>query len=357
MAASSRDSEDVLAGPTVVDWVFVLGAVTGVGGTETRMSEAAQLVVQEGGRVKALVWADSVDTILVQTLVAAGVQVHTTRNVISYLSFLCSHRGATFFTFGLRPSVVMRVLRAITGHRSTILGLRNGLDASWAPWMHKVDRLSSRWQDAYLVNSQAVRDHLIKWGAKSDSIFLVEGALGSEWSAPAERAKRDKPVIAMVGNDRTEKNQLFGLETMLRLDSSIADIRIFTDDATRLRSALAQRSSPAVTFVEGHRLTPSDYDDIDILVMPSLSESVPRTILEARARGCQVVTSDAGSSASMIDAMTSTVVRGFDPSDWEAALRIAIEHHRRLSRVNGDAGRSTGEYVADVKRLVRGLMP
>jgi len=342
---------------TTNDWVYALGAVTGVGGTETRMSEAARTVVRRGGRVRAVIWSASRDTSIVRMMEDAGVEVHTTQSVLSYLFFLGASRRAAIFTFGLRPSLAARLLRFSIRRHGSVLSLRNGLDAGWSAWMHRVDRLSSRWQDGYLVNSQAVRDHLIKWGAKPDNIFLVEGALSEEWFTPADHIKRSRPVMAMVGNDRPEKNQLFGLKTMLRLEPSSVAIRVYTDNATRLREAVDQHSSLVIDFIEQRRLGPSDFDDIDILVMPSLSESLPRAILEARARGCQIVTSNVGSSASMIDTATSSVVDGFEPSEWETAFRRAIERHRVARRVTSHMIRTTGDYVADIDRITRGLTP
>jgi len=334
-----------------VDWVYVLGDVTGVGGTERRMSEAAASLVAAGGRVTAFVSSVHTASPLTTLLSESGIGVRNTRSILELARFLRRRSTATVFTFGIRPSLVLRGLRAARVIENASFSLRNGLDQGWSTRAHRLDRFTSRWQDGYLVNSPAVRDHLLAKGARPGSVFVAEGALGAEWLDPSSARGDGRPVVAMVGNSRPEKNQLFGLEVFERVATGENLLKVFTDDASALAARVSPSLAPFVQFVEGVRLGPDDYDSVDVLLMPSTSESVPRVLLEARARGCSVVTSDAGSSATVVDERSSRVISGFEVDVWAEALAGALDEVDRSRRQLWSGARTTRQYVVDVARL------
>ena len=331
-----------------VDWIYVFGDVAGVGGSETRMAEAASVVTQSGGRVAAIVGSGDPSTPLTRLLESHGVRVFRRQSLVRFVQLLRATPNATIFTFGIRPSLAVRALRALLISRHATYMLRNGLDQGWSENVHRVDRWTSWAHDGYLVNSSAVKEHLVRHGARTEHVDIVEGALSAVWGAAAVTAPQRVPVVAMIGNQRPEKNQAFGLQVFAELPSGTATLKVYTDDAATLIAAAARQGIGDVEVIEGRRLGPGDYDAIDVVLMPSTSESVPRVLLEARARGCHVVTSNAGASAEVVDPARSTVVRGFELEHWATALSDSIKQSRDIPRGRPVLGRTTRDYVVDV---------
>lgn len=345
-------SSDLDAGSmSGIHWVYVLGDVRGVGGTERRMAEAAEVLVAAGGRVTAFVATRSVDSPLASLFSASGIVVRNTLSVFPLIRYLKSVPEAVTFTFGLRPTLILRGLRALRAIGGTSYSLRNGLDQGWSRALHTADRFTSHLQDGYLVNSDAVRNHLVKQGARPTSVHVVDGALGSEWLEAPLAPRKARSVVAMVGNSRPEKNQVFGLRVFEKVAAGQGQLRVYTDDASALRPHVSSALAPYVEFAEGVRLKPADYDDIDVLLMPSTSESVPRVLLEARARGCFVVTSDVGSSASVVDDRSSIVVSGFDLRVWSESLASALAGVERYPRELWRGPKTTRQYVNELNQL------
>ena len=95
-------------------------------------------------------------------------------------------------------------------------------------------------------------------------------------------------------------------------DCAAASLSVFTDDSRELAKACEQLPSVAdrISIVTKRDLSPRDYEAFDVLLHPSLSESLPRVVLEARSRGLIIVASDIGDTKSLMSDKDIAVIPG-----------------------------------------------
>jgi len=106
--------------------------------------------------------------------------------------------------------------------------------------------------------------------------------------------------------------------------------RLDVDDAVQFLGHVAYNAMPGV------------YRGGDLLILPSRSEGLPRTILEALATGCPVVTSDLPQLKPIVNKAGETVAVG-DTEALAASLRELLDDESRRQRL-GDRGR---EHVVE----------
>lgn len=332
--------------------LFIWGDIRGVGGTERRMGDVTAELTRRNVTVTsfALSGHDRLPLQLLQS--AKGAAVTNSRSPLALLRTWRQVRPDLVIAFGLRQSLVARGLRLLGARSKSVAVARNGLDFGWPSWIHAVDRLTSTLVDVYLANSHQVALHLAKHGISADRIAVVVSALDATWYAPT--VKRDgQKVIAMIGNARAEKNHSFGLEAFLSTREK-ALLRVYTNNGDELRAYLRSRNATdpqaRVEILENHVVTPLDLDEVDVLLHPSLSESLPRTVLEASARGCWIVASDAGDTRAHVSSDNAIVLSEFDVSTYAAALDTMLRRARHQGGELNNGARGVGEYVDELFR-------
>lgn len=333
--------------------LYVWGDVAGIGGTERRMAEVAAELSARGHVVHSHARSASGDSRLQNLMRASGT---TTSNSSGWLGLRAAWRKFapdTVIAFGLKPSLATRLFRVFGARTELLLMARNGLDFLWKPWMHRADRVTSGLVDVYFANSRKVAEHLVRKGISPKRVSVIDSALDSEWTAPTV-ARSGRHIVGMVGNQRAEKNHLFGVDVFLNAQVD-ARLRIYTDDGSQIRAHLAAMASQArshdVEVVENRTVRPRDLDEIDVLLHPSLSESLPRTVLEATARGCGIVASDVGDTRLHVDGETGVAISGWDLADYVTALDAALLRPRHGGGASHIHVRTTTEYVDDLLAL------
>jgi glycosyltransferase involved in cell wall biosynthesis len=293
-----------MASDTAVRVLFVWGIGGGIGGTENRMSEVASCLRERGLRVAShLLTADLRSPLAIQ-LKASGSEVTGARNPLALLRAARKERATHIMTFGLRASLVVRLLRCMSKQlrRATVIDARNGLEAGRGGIAWALDRLTHSQVDVYLANSDAVAALLRDRGIPNAKIAILYSAIPSEWNAPA--TSRPRPgTVAMVGNWRPEKRHDLGLEAFARVRTP-ASLTVYTNDGDQIRASWAQWSSEAqgtLDVVEGQNVTPALLSEYAILLHPSSHESASRAVIEARARGCFVVAFDVGDTQRLVE--------------------------------------------------------
>lgn len=218
--------------------------------------------------------------------------------------------------------------------------------------MHWADRFTQKMVDLYITNSKAARSHLLDHGLDDHRVAVAPSALPGSWYE--EQATTPSPKFVMVGNSRPEKNQINGVRAFLAANLPTT-LTVFTDDATEVNSYLAQVADSKrdkVFAVEGHQMEPKDYDKYGVLLHPSLSESLPLTIMEAQSRGCFVVASDTGDTSRLITEDSGLLIDPVAQTDIQEKTRQAYEKAAN-KRVHSGAPRQTlSSYVTQLIGLV-----
>lgn len=336
-----------------------------LGGAERSTIE---LAAEDGSRGNPwLVLARDCGTGPVEDLCAElGVPYIAVRNPARVISELRRRSPEAVWAFGLRWSLFLRIslrvglMRHSPNGRPLVLVAQRGLDAWRRPWHDLLDRWTQRFADAFVANSVAASEMLIdKVGIDPRRVFTIRTGVSDSWLSAGARVRTLPPGltrILLVGNNRAEKAYDDALAILGRLRDPLWGATIFTNDLGTLPSQIRLRGlEDKVTVVVGHRLSTDDYDRHDLLLHVSHSESLPRAVLEATARGLAVVATNVGDVASVVP--TTGL---FPAGDIEAGVvtlerAIASTDSSNTTARSGAAVRRQVAVADDLRALVRTL--
>jgi glycogen synthase len=149
----------------------------------------------------------------------------------------------------------------------------------------------------------------------------------------------DGPAVLYVGRLVAGKRPQDALEAIERVREDHPDVTLYLGGEGPLRADLAERAGEGVVFL-GHvpyDEMPQVYRAADVLVLPSRTEGVPRTVLEAMACGTDVVCSDLEQVRPILGDSGSAV-----PVGDTAAFADEIVH--QLTHATTDGGVIEAEY-------------
>lgn len=333
--------------------VLVWGRARGIGGTETRMAEVATVLRRRGHRITALILNSETETRLSALLREACSDVAFVGGPRPLRRYLQRTKPQAAVSFGLRASLMLRVA-AVRRPSLRVIDARNGLEFSRGRLAWLVDRGSSALVDTFMCNSDSAASQMAENGFSPSKIVVNYSAVGVQWMKRAHVPRNPERVV-MIGNSRPEKNQDFGLRVIAQADGPVEAV-VYTDDAAdlhRLWHGLSPDPIKSVSFVEGHVVSPRDLASTSVILHPSLSESLPRVLLEAQSQGVVAVASDVGDTRRIVGS------RGFvvQPADFDGTLDAL---NQALSKSRADSWdrqspelRTVSDYCNDLLPLCR----
>lgn len=186
--------------------------------------------------------------------------------------------------------------------------------------------------------SDAIADRLFDQGIDADRIVRVDNGVDTERfravDGPLERSERDSIAIGVAARLSPEKNlaQLILAVAECRARGRRITLTIHGDGP--LRSELEQLVSRlgighAVRLAGTLHALECWYPTLDAFVLPSLSEGLPMTVLEAMACGCPVIASAVGGIPDLLDSVLGCSL--LPPGDQEALVDalLAVPLRRR----------------------------
>lgn len=223
-------------------------------------------------------------------------------------------------------------------------------------WHHRLDRMTLGLVDAVTVNSETVRERMVRernYPAGKITV-IVNGvaarAVPPVWPADLPRRPGARLLVS-VGRQHPQKGQDILLRAVARLRGEFP-LQVVVcgraDTATPQLQALGRQLGLAetVTFTG---LRPDARDiaaHADLFVLPSRWEGMPNALLEAQADGVAcVATAVDGSSEVLADGVTGLLV----PPDDEDALAAALagllrDEARRLAMAAAARQRAAREF-------------
>jgi len=218
---------------------------------------------------------------------------------------------------------------------------------------HLLDRLILKRFAKVVAVSEAIAKSLVRSGLGSRRVQVIANGVDfNQWPSPdpvqpIETGARNKTVVGVVGRLVPQKGHIYLLQAARSILSAFPQVEfVFIGDGPErasLEHATASLGlSSNVRFAGQKSDMPAVYAGIDILVLPSINEGMPMTLIEALAAGRPVVATAVGDVPKLIrDGETGFLVEPRNPDALSSAiakllcdpplcLRFAEEGRRRV---------------------------
>ncbi len=169
---------------------------------------------------------------------------------------------------------------------------------------------------------------------------------------------RDVALVGIVGRLVPVKNHRLFLAAAERLHAAGMRARFVVIGDGELRVDLEREArdlglADAVIFTGWQRNLPAIYADLDVVVLTSVNEGTPVSVIEAMAAGCPVVATRVGGVPDVIqDGVTGRLVASGDVEGLARAMREALTD-RELTQRMAEAARAEVSQRYTVEALVR----
>ena len=229
------------------------------------------------------------------------------------------------------------------------------------------ERLTAHWAARYVAVSEAARQAIIRHlGVPSEKIVTILNAVDL---TPFQQPRQDRAeiraalglapdavVLGSVGNLLPLKNYDSLLRWFAELAARFPHIQLLIVGEGKERPAL--EDLVAALHLSGKVRLPGFRDDIpevlnamDIFAFPSLSEGLPRAVMEAMAAGLPCVALDVGGNAeAVVDGQTGYVLAPEDGAGFKNALSRLIMDDS-LRKKLGKTGKKRAFALFNPKRL------
>lgn len=201
---------------------------------------------------------------------------------------------------------------------------------------NRIERSVLRHADRIVTVSDSMRALLTKHGVAAEKIRVIHNAIDTNEAVPvASRAEikqrhglsSKQKIIGVIGRLNPEKGQMIFLRAMEKTVRSCPDVKSLVigdgQDRPMLERFCRENGLTDHVVFLGYQDKIADYYQIlDLLVLPSLSEGLPNTVLEAMTFGIPVLATSVGGVPEIIENGNGVLV---PPNDPEALAERMIE--------------------------------
>jgi len=234
----------------------------------------------------------------------------------------------------------------------------------------KLEKLASRWTDAMIVinreDYKAAKEYKL---APEEGLFYIKG-IGvdtekyKEFLTPEQKDDLKKElgcstgkIVGMIAEFNPEKRHIDLLNAVPKILKEYKDTDfLFVGDGplcSKLRKNITSRKyEDKVKFLGYREDIPELLNIIDIFVLPSVREGLPRSIQEAMAAGKPVAAADVrGSRDLIVNGETGLLVSSHD-SDTLAEAVLSLIKDKRLAVQIGKRARDFTVKELDIKKII-----
>lgn len=264
-------------------------------------------------------------------------------------TYLRRHRIRLVHSFDV-PANIFAVPVAVASRVPVVLSSQRAFRELTPGIYHRLLRITDALVDGTVVNSDILRSHLLKHdGLKPSRTFLCYNSVDLARFAPGREVASALPGCSLVIGSTAVMRPEKGVDTLLEAFGQVArqnpQAGLLLVGGGPMESRLEARArelglhqrvhfSGAVTDVVPWLRR------MDIFVLPSLSEALSNSLLEAMATGCAVLASDVGGNPELITPdQTGYLFRAADHADLAARLELLVKDER-LRRRLAEAARS-----------------
>jgi len=201
---------------------------------------------------------------------------------------------------------------------------------------NRIERLVLRRADRIVAVSDSMKALLTQHGIAAQKIRVIHNAIDPIEAVTNASGKEirqrygltsDQKIIGVIGRLNPEKGQMVFLRAIEKMVRSFPGVKALIigegQDRAKLEGFCREKGlSDHVVFL-GHQEKIADYYQVlDLLVLPSLSEGLPNTVLEAMSFGVPVLATAVGGVPEIIQNGNGMMV---PPNDPEALAERMIE--------------------------------
>lgn len=318
--------------------ILLMAYELGIGGSERQLTEVAKSL--DRARFEPHVGCFHPAGIRADELRAVGVPIvrfnvrsfarpHALFEGLRLARYLRRHRFDIVHSFDVPMNVFAVPFAKLAGTPVVLSSQRAHRDLTSRLYRH-VLRFTDRLADGVVVNCEAMRAHLLHdERVPAAKLHLCYNGVDTRVFYPEEPRERDTLTIGVVCSLRPEK----GLPTLLRAFQLLRPLspgaRLLLVGSGPLEADLRQLANdlgiaPNTRFVPTQSNVADWLREIDIFVLPSLSEALSNALMEAMACGCACVASNVGGNTELLGANRGLL---FDPGD----ARHLLQHLQSLA--------------------------
>jgi glycosyltransferase involved in cell wall biosynthesis/predicted ATP-grasp superfamily ATP-dependent carboligase len=274
------------------------------------------------------------------------------------ISLLHAHE----FTLNTYGSIVSK----LTG--VPIITTVHGKNYYWEKWRRRVAcRFAARQSKMVAVSEDTKNFLMSRVGVKKEHLTTIHNGIDINTYSCAPEAKEARngarggkcgPVIGTVGNLYPVKGQTYLLKALPMVIKSFPNVTCMIAGRGELLGQLKAEAAELgldgkVKFLGFRDDIPELLQELDIFVLPSLSEGLPLSALEAMAAGKPVVATDVGGThEAVIDRHTGLLVPPEDPQALSEGI-LCLLRQPELAKIFGDAGRKRVEQIFSLETMIK----
>jgi glycosyltransferase involved in cell wall biosynthesis len=204
-----------------------------------------------------------------------------------------------------------------------------------------------RWSRASVIAPSRLAAEWLQTSVASDRVFTIYNGVAGPFSGPVPRDRIAS--VAVLGRISPEKGQLEFVRAARIVSERIRGLRFIVCGAPlfserRYFDEVRAEANGSVQFESWTEEVPGFLAGIDLLVVPSLNDNLPRVILEAFAAGVAVLAFDAGAIPELVEhGQTGLLVRERTAEALAQAILVAIAKPDTLNDLAARAHRRLQE--------------
>ncbi len=284
---------------------------------------------------------------------------------VAMTRYLRTHRIKLVHAFDA-PAVIFGIPVAEIGGQVITVSSQRSHRALTPRWQHHVLRFTDRMADTVVVNCEYVARHLIEdERVPAGQIQLCYNGLDIGMFHPSERERPAELsgaslTIGIVTALRPEKDLGTLLEAFTQVRSARAGMKLaLVGDGASKAGLQAQARVLGIeqdcVFAGATRDVTTWLSAIDIFVLPSVSEALSNSLMEAMACGCCVVASRIGGNPELVEHEVSGLLfEARDTVGLVAALRLLIGNEamrQKLAQAGARVIREKFTLSASARRM------
>ncbi|HLW76306.1 MAG TPA: glycosyltransferase [Bryobacteraceae bacterium] len=300
----------------------------------------------------------------------------TMRQTIRLARYIRRNFIQVVHSYGFYSNVFTVPAARLAGARVIIASIRD-MGEILTPLQRSVQKQICRFADCVLVNADAIRQMLIEDGYRRENIVVIHNGIVASQVAKQERGVQLRAELGLAPDTRivmvaSRLNPMKGIEYLLEaaawVAGQVADVAFLIVGDGANRSELESRArafglASRVIFAGFRTDVPDLLLEATIVVLPSLSEGLSNSLLEAAAIGIPVIAAAVGGNPEVVEhGVTGILVPPKDSASLAHAMCDLLANPER-ARQMGEAGKrrvadrfAVDRAVGEIERLYEHLV-